>query len=627
MKLFQPDTRQRRTLGAVFAVTFVVFTLLTVFFQAQVLSGAQYALRSEENRLRPIPIPAPRGTILDRHGEIVATSVTGYSVSLLPGSKETVQGTLEDLAPFLGLAQSQIETLMEKRNARPNDLLKLTDRATYPQIASIEERRTAFPNLLIVERPVRHYPAGPALAHIIGYVSEISKEELAQPRYQELGYRQGRIIGKAGLEKQYEALLSGVDGARFVEVDAMGRVVDPRASVGTQPPVPGKTLQLTLDLGLQRYLEQIFPDTMKGAIAAVIPTTGEVLALYSNPSYDPNDFVGGISSSLWRALNQDTLKPLLDRGIYARYPPGSTWKLATAIAGLQGGVITPQSKMPIPCTGGMYYAGRYARCWEKSGHGYTDLAGAVKHSCDVYFYQVGIRLGLKKLAEAGTRMGFSSKSGIDLPGEAPGRFPTGLDSYEKWFGHRPTPSEVMSLAIGQGPNDQSVVHMAEFYSALAGDGTTRPPHLAAEEPQTSQPGLDLEVTPDQLQALWKGLAAVTEPGGTAYLSALARWRLYGKTGTSENPHGEDHGWFAGFAAAPGKAPEVVVVAIVEHGAHGSDVAPLVSKAANYYLNKKYGFAFDAEPTLIERWESGRCPWEKNCIPADQQQPVRRVALR
>lgn len=614
MKLFQPDTRQRRTLGAVFAITFVVAVLLTAFFQTQVLSGKQYAVRSEENRLRPIPIPAPRGTVVDRYGDVVATSVTGYSVSLLPGEETAIRQTLQDLAPFLGLSNERVAELVERRGRRPNDLLEIEDRATYSQVAAIEERRAAFPNLMIVERPTRYYPAGAALGHMVGYVAEITREELEQPRFRDAGYTQGRWIGKAGIEREYEMLLSGRDGARFVEVDAMGRIVDPRESVGAVTPVPGRDLKLTIDLGLQRYLHEIFPDTMKGAVAVMVPSTGEVLALYSHPAYDPNDFVGGPSVGLWRALNTDSAKPLLNRTIDALYPPASTWKLATAVAGLQAGVVQGDTRMPIPCTGGMFYAGRYARCWEESGHGSLDLVGAIANSCNVYFYQLGIRLGLAQLTEAGTRMGFSRETGIDLPAEKEGIFPTDLAWYNEYFGNPPTPSEVMSLAIGQGPNSQSVLRMAYFYSALAGNGSAPRPHLVGREGARDLEGaIDLDLSAEALQAIWTGLGQVTEPGGTAYLSALSNWKLYGKTGTAQNPQGEDHGWFAGFAGPVGGAPEVAVAVIVEHGLHGSDVSPIGAKAANYYLNKKHGLPFDARPTLIERWNSRRCPWGQMCM--------------
>lgn len=386
MKLSPPDIRQRRLLGTLFSIVFVIAVLLTAFFQTQVIAGNQYATRSEENRLRPIPILAPRGTIYDRNGKVVATSVPGYSVSLLPGSEEVVGRTLRDLAPFLGLSESGIERVLRARRARPHDLLVITDDATFSQVAAIQERRTSFPNLIVTERPKRHYPAGPAIAHLIGYVAEISEAELALPRFAEAGYKQGRWIGKAGIERQYELLLGGQEGALFVEVDAMGRIVDPRTNVPGVPPTPGRDLRVTLDLELQEYIHEIFPDTMKGAVVAMIPSTGEVLALYSHPTYDPNDFVGGIPPRLWQALNQDTTKPLLNRASGALYPPASTFKLATAAAALERDLVTGDSRMPIPCTGGMYYAGRYFDDWyDPPGFGPLDLRGTITHSCNVYF--------------------------------------------------------------------------------------------------------------------------------------------------------------------------------------------------------------------------------------------------
>ncbi len=612
MKLFEPDARHRRTLGAVFAITLVVATLLTAFFQTQVMSGEQYATRSEENRLQPVPIPAPRGTILDRNGEVVATSITGYSVKLLPREPSVIRETLRDLAPFLGLSASDVARLVKERNSRPNALLTVTDDATHAQVAAIQERRSAFPNLLVAQRPERRYPAGPAVAHLIGYVAEINKEELARPEYREEGYAQGQQIGKAGIEKQYEQLLSGRDGARFVEVDAMGRVVDPRASVGFNAPEPGQDLKLTIDLGLQKYIREIFPDSMKGAVVALVPSTGEVLALYSNPSYDPNAFVGGIPAGLWRALNEDSTKPLLNRATGALYPPASTFKLATAAAGLERDLVDATTRMPKPCNGGMYYGGRYFGDWyDPPGFGPLDLRGAITHSCNVYFYQLGIQMGLEELTRAGTAMGFNRPTGIDLPGEKTPIFPSSPAWYKERFGWAPTPSEVLSLAIGQGPNAQTVLKIAQFYSAIAGDGTAPEPYLVQREGAGKGPGaIALNVSRKDLQALWQGMAGVTDwdQGGTGRLSALERWKLYGKTGTAQNSQGRDHGWFAGFAGEPGKDPEIVVVAIVEHGLHGSDVAPIAAKAAEYYLDKKHGLPFDPRPTLAERLESGRTRW-------------------
>ncbi|MDB4951826.1 MAG: penicillin-binding protein 2 [Gemmatimonadetes bacterium] len=602
MKLFQPDLRERRMLGAVFAIAFSISVLVTAFFQTQVVTGKQFLVRSEENRLRPVDIPAPRGTITDRFGQVVATSVTGYSVAVLPGDSALVASTVRDLAPFLGLAPDEVARLI--RSQKPHGLLEVTTNATFAQAAALEERRTSFPNILVVERPRRYYPAGAAIGHLVGYVTEISPEELEKPEFREAGYQQGRMIGKAGIEKQYELQLGGKDGARFVEVDAMGRVIDPRSSVGAVSPTPGTNLKLTLDLELQKYIHQIFPDTMSGAVVAMVPSTGEVLALYTHPTYDPNDFVGHIPAPLWRALNADSGKPLLDRTVNALYPPGSTFKLATAAEAIRRGIVGQKTKMPIPCTGGMAYAGRYARCWDHKGHGLLDIAGAIEKSCDVWFYQIGIRLGIQSMVDAGTRMGFNRKTGVDLPSERRPQYPSGsaVAWWKRRFGNPPQPSEVMPLAIGQGPNAQTVIKMAEFYSALAGDGTTRAPHLVAS-PDDGKRSMDLQLAPEQLSWLWEGLARVTDQQGTALQSSLERYKLMGKTGTAQNA-GLDHGWFVGFAGTPGGPPEVVVAAIVEHGLHGDATAPLASKVANFYLDRIHHHPFDPRPTLGERWRAG-----------------------
>ncbi|MEX2582129.1 MAG: penicillin-binding protein 2 [Gemmatimonadota bacterium] len=610
MRLFQPDPRERRLMGALFAITFVVTVLLTAFFQTQVVRGEQFAVRSEENRLRPVTIPAPRGTIVDRYGEIVATSIPGYSLTLLPGEPETVEATLIDLSPFLGLAPSDIERLMAQRSRRPHDLLMITEDATYAQVATIEERRSSFPNLLVVDRPKRFYPEGEAIGHIIGYVAEISREELELPVYREAGYRQGRWIGKAGIEREYELALSGQDGARFVEVDAMGRIVNPRSTIGVMPPTPGQDVQTTLDIELQRYIHQIFPDTMKGSVVAMVPSTGEILAMYSNPPYDPNDFVGGISGTLWGALNRDEALPLFDRSMVATYAPASTFKTVTAAAGVAAGLVDASSRMPIACTGGMAYAGRYARCWYSAGHGSLNLASALEKSCNVYFYQLGIQLGLNNLIEYGTRTGFGRRTGIDLPGEQSGTYPRSAEWWRERFGYAPQPSEVMSVAIGQGPNDQTVLRMAHFYSAVAGNGTAPAPYLVelADQAEDREGAIDLGLSPEGLADLWGGLAMVIQPGGTAWLSSLEKWQIYGKTGTAQNPQGADHGLFVGFSGKPGGSPEIVVASVIEHGLHGSDVSPLVAKVIENYLSRKHGVPFDPQPTLIERYESGYTMW-------------------
>ena len=606
MKLFQKDPRRRRTHVMVFAITFVMSTLLTAFFATQVVSGHTYEAKARENRLRPIVIPAPRGTILDRNGDVVATSITSYTLQLLPSDSGIIHRTLQDLAPFVGLAGSDVEALMARRNRRPHDLLEVTDRATYSQAAALEERRAAFPNIMVVERPQRYYPAGAAIGHIVGYVSEITKQQLKASPYKELGYRQGRLIGQAGIEKQYERTLSGEDGARYVEVDARGRVVNPTASITALDPRAGHPLRLTIDVRLQEYIHQIFPDTMNGAVVAMVPSTGEVLALYSHPTYDPNAFVGRIPADLWRALNTDPDKPLLNRAISALYPPASTFKTATAVMGVRLGLVTKDSRMPIPCTGGMAYAGRYARCWNHAGHGYLDLAHAIEKSCNVFFYQLGIRIGLNNLAMLATRIGFGHRAGIDVPAEVKPIFPPTAAWYRPYFGVPAQPSDVMSLAIGQGPNSQTVLNMASFYAAIAGSGRGVTPHLVrSDSVEKLKPNIDTGLTPAQLTNIWAGLQLVTEEDGTAVQSSLARYKLYGKTGTAQNPQGEDHGWFVGFAGLPNGHPEVVIAVIVEHGLHGDAAAPLASKIANFYLDRVHHQPFDPIPTWGERMRAGK----------------------
>jgi len=605
MKLFLKDPRRRRTHVMVFAITFVISTLLTAFFATQVVAGHTYEAKARENRLRPIVIPAPRGTILDRNGDVVATSITSYTLQVLPSDRSIILKTLQDLAPFVGLAGSDVDRLIARRDARPHDLLEVTDRATYSQAAALEERRAAFPNVLVVERPQRYYPAGAAIGHIVGYVTEITREQLKQSPYKDLGYRQGRLIGQAGIEKEYERTLSGQDGARYVEVDARGRVVNPTASITALDPKAGNPLRLTIDVRLQEYIHRIFPDTMKGSVVAMVPSTGEILALYSHPTYDPNAFVGRIPPDLWRALNTDPDKPLLNRAISALYPPASTFKTATAVMGVRLGMVTKDTRMPIPCTGGMAYAGRYARCWNHSGHGYLDLAHAIEKSCNVYFYQLGIRIGLNNLAMLATRIGFGHRGGIDIPAEVSPIFPPTSAWYSKRFGVPAQPSDVMSLAIGQGPNSQTVLNMASFYAALAGNGRGVTPHLVTSDSvEKLKPNIDTGLTPGQLTNLWAGLQLVTEEDGTAVQSSLARYKLYGKTGTAQNPGGADHGWFVGFAGLPNGHPEIVVAVIVEHGLHGDAAAPLGAKVANFYLDRVHHHPFDPTPTWGERIRAG-----------------------
>lgn len=586
----------------------VLASLVLVFFHTQVMRNPAYALQSDRNRLRPLTLTAPRGTILDRNGRILADNVPGYALSLLPAPADSIRSTLERLAPYLELEPEEIERLLVRRRRDPQQQLVVSTDLPFERIAAVEERRPLFPEVLIQMRPKRNYPAGSAVAHVIGYVGEISEAELADSLY--AVYRAGNIVGKTGAERQYESTLAGKAGVRYVEVDALGRIVGTYGGYDDIAPVPGDPLNLTIDLDLQEWIARIIPDTARGAIAALNPQTGEVLALYSAPSFDPNDLVGKVPAERWSALRNDPARRLLDRSIQGMYPPGSTWKLATAAIGLELGIVDPSSTLPLACRGGMRYGNRYFRCHDSRGHGSVDLAEAILNSCNVYFYQLGLKIGLERLLEEGVRLGFNGRTGVDLPAEHAGTFPDGLEWYQRRFGWIPTEAEVLSLAIGQGANDQTPLKMAQFFGALATDGRMPLPRITAGARAGSE-GMDLHVSPKNLEWLREGLRGVTRQGGTAGASALEHWDWMGKTGTSQNPHGKDHGWFVGIAGPRGEPPEIVVAALIEGGEHGSDVAQLAAKAADYYLRKLHGMPIDSVQTLREHWLRGRpAPWAR-----------------
>lgn len=615
MKLDHPIARRKRGRGGQAVVAVLMGALLLAFFRAQILRSDDWKLQSESNRLRPLPVPAPRGALFDRNGEILADNVPGYSVVLLPGPRDTIDAALERLQPHLNLSPGRIGYLKERARLYPRQPLTVKVNAEFTEASALEERRSDFPGLYLEMRPRRRYLAGEELAHVLGYLGEITSEELEEERFQD--YEAGAIVGKEGIERQYEARLQGQEGSRYVEVDAIGRIVGSFGGPAETDPLGGEDLTLNIDVGLQAWVHHIFPKDKRGAVVVLDVEDGGVLALYSAPTFDPNDFVGGIAAERWEALNQDPDRPLFNRATLGLYPPGSTWKLATAAIGLDLGVVRPEQFMPIPCTGGLQYGNRYFRCWNPEGHGNLDLVGAIQHSCDVYFYQLGLLIGLDTLLSEGTRIGFNQRCGIDLPSEARGLFPTGRNWWEETpqFGYRATEGEVLNLAIGQGPNAQTPLKMAQFYLAIARDGSAPPPRLLRSE-EPVEGGWSLNLSPEALETMRDGLRAVVGPGGTAHLSALEYWDLMGKTGTVQNPPNPDHAWFAGIAGPLGGDPEVVVVVIVEFGQSGSGVAaPLVAKTADFYLRRKHGMPVDtAVQTLREYYMAGRpTPWENRSV--------------
>jgi len=600
---FSLRSKQQRAVTAVLGIGAVLLFLGSAFFRTQVLRNDDFALRAEDNRIRVIPIPPPRGAIYDRNGELIAETLTDYTLSLLPSSADTAQAALEQLREPLRLTQAETDSILRLFERRPSQEIRLSRSVTFEQVAWIEEHRYDLPTVALEPFPRRYYPEGAAVAHLVGYVAEINRDELADS-VNWPGYRLGDLVGRAGIERQYERVLGGRAGERYVEVDARGRMVGTIAPRATVAPIPGDSLRLSIDVALQRFIHSIFPKDLNGAVVALVPSTGEVLAFYSYPNFDPNRLTGGIPADLWRDLNTNPRRPLLNRATSGIYAPGSTWKLATAIVGLEKGVIQPETRMPVGCSGGWSYAGRYARCWQANGHGSLDLAGAIGNSCNVYFYQLGVLLGLNQLAREGTRLGFSRKTGIDFPTEATGTFPADADWYFERFQWAPTANEVLSLSIGQGPNAQTPLRMAQFFAALAGDGTAPAPRLiAVDRDERLAPETDLNVQQTTLVSLRRGLAQVMEPGGTAYMSSLERWKVYGKSGTAQNSEdlNRPHAWFTGFAGPVDGQPEIAFSVVVELGESGSAMAaPIASKVADFYLNSKRGIPTPQLQTLRER---------------------------
>src|SRR5438874_7420367 len=353
MSSFHPHLLDRRLRVARAVVWLVIGVFVVVFFRTQILEHGKYRLQSELNRLRPIPLPAPRGLIMDRNGKVLAENVPGYTVSLLPGDEDSLRAELRRLAPLIKLDEAEIGRVLTRYRKTPYLPVMVLPSAKFDLVSALEERRVIFPGLLIQPEPRRHYPDSSLVAHMVGYVGEVTEAERAQRRF--AAVRLGGLLGKGGLERQYDDTLRGADGVRFVEVSAFNRVVREAGAAARLPPVPGRALHTTIDLDLQRYIAQIFPAGQRGAVLALNPNTGEILALFSAPGFDPNAFVGGVDPDYWRRLNVSEAHPLFDRTIQARYPPGSTWKLALAAMALRRGVVTLRSRMPIPCRGGLQY--------------------------------------------------------------------------------------------------------------------------------------------------------------------------------------------------------------------------------------------------------------------------------
>ncbi len=620
MNLYHPHARRQRARSVYLIIGLLMGILTVAFFRLQVLRSDTWELRAESNRIRQLPIPAPRGTIYDRNGQIIADNVPGYAITLLPGPPDSIRATLKQMSQYMEISDARIEDLLAFLRRYGQQPLVVDADASFRVVSALQERRTEFPTVHIEMRPHRRYFGGEAAAHLLGYVGEITSEELASSDFAQNRYEQGMVVGKTGIEKQYESILQGRRGLKYVEVDARGRIIGDFAALRVDPGEGGESLHLNIDMELQEWIHHIFPKSLSGAVIALDPADGGVLALYSNPGYDPNDFVSGISTQVWNDLNNDERKPLFNRAVMGLYPPASTWKLATAGIGLDLGVITPDEEMPVPCTGSYTFGNRSYRCWNPDGHGFNNLAEAIGNSCDVYFYQLGLRVGLDALLRRSTDIGFSRKCGIDLPQESQGIFPAEREFWERQFGYAPREGEVLPLSIGQGPNSQTPLKIAQFYLALARDGSAPSPFLARDLELEDAWALDL--APEHIMSLHEGLRNVTSPGGTAHFgTSLEYWEVRGKSGTAE--HGlsqaglaEPHAWFAGMAGPFGGAPGIVVVVIVEYGESGSGTAaPIMAKTADHYLRRQHGIPVDSVQTYLDHVRIGPVPtWYRERYP-------------
>jgi penicillin-binding protein 2 len=486
--------RRARAARALLVLSFTA--LGGAFFRTQVLQTAEYTLQSENNRLREVPLPGARGIIYDRTGEIIAENLPGYSVSILSPTEDSLRNALKTLARVITIDSAQQELAVRRFRRAPQRPAVIFNDASFQVVSTLEERRVEFPGLIIQSSPKRYYPDGAAMATLIGYTGEISEDQLANPKYD--GYKAGQQIGKLGLEQQYEAELKGKEGRRFVEVDARNRVVRDNGVREEEQPEAPPPLRTNLDLDLQKFTHAYFGDSLRGGVVAMDPNTGGILTMYSAPSYDVNRFIGGVSAKYYQSLQDDERLPLINRALNGTYAPASTFKLATAVIGLQRGIVTMDTRMPQPCTGSFFY-GRVFKCHDHRGHGDVTLAQAIAKSCDVYFYQLGLKITLTNLLAGGVKLGFRDSTGIDLPGERRPTWPESMKYFDRKYGPRGwNQSVVLSLSIGQANNAQSPLTMARFYSALATNGESPRPQIVTQKVQRQQ---ILNLSGDQLDGL------------------------------------------------------------------------------------------------------------------------------
>jgi penicillin-binding protein 2 len=554
----------------------LLFAVLTVrVFDLQVVHGERYRQMAEDNEIKIRRERAPRGLILDRNGFVMAGNRPAYALAVVLAETPGDSLFRRQLAEAAGVDEALLAAGLELAAVHPHEPVKILRDIPFETVARVEEHRLELEGVEVEVDPIRFYPCGSMASHLLGYEGEVSETELRRLRPE--GYRPGDFLGRTGVEELWEAALRGDDGATFIRVDARGREVGTVKEKAPVRPRPGNNVFLTVDVTLQAAAEKAFEGVRRGACVVLDPQTGGILAAVSRPSFDPNAFAPGIRGDAWRALADDPDLPLLNRAVSASYPPGSTFKIITAACAVDLHRIDNLTRFRA-CTGGYQYGNRWYHCWKKEGHGRLDLMQAIEMSCDAFFYQVGERLSVGELAHCMLEFGLGRKSGVDLPNEAEGNAPT-PEAYDRKFGKgRWSQGLMLNLAIGQGEVLATPLQMAAAVAAI-GTGRLSTPHvfLRVETPEgkvlrESRPrSRRVDVSGETLAVLRKAmLGVVSGDRGTGRVARVEGIEVGGKTGTAQNPHGDDHAWFV--AMAPVENPRVAVAVIVENGGHGASAA-------------------------------------------------------
>lgn len=582
MKKISLDSPRARARAAL-AVTLAALGLLgLVFFRTQVLRAGADVLVQQGNRLRAVPLPAPRGAIFDRHGVVLAGTESATALVLMPAPPDSIRARLERVAELLDLPDLRRERLELLALTPPRPLVVTTGLGSA-DVGMLVANRQMLPGVLLEEWPQRTYPAGHAVASVIGHVGSApwpagSGENLA-------GIGAGRLVGRAGLELAFDSALAGEAGLRYVEMDPSGGLVASATGEPHRRPIPGSPLRTRVDAGLQNHLAEVLPT--RGRVAAVVVeiASGDVLALYSHPPYVP-----GREASDPEAQGH--------AGIALQEQPGAVFHPITAALALESGRIDLERPQAVPCRGGMRYGERYFRCWKADGHGQLALAGAIREGCDVYFHQIGLRLGLQALLEAGARMGLGRTTGLELPEERPGRFPATVTELAGRLGRAPNPSDALDLAAGQGLNETTLIRMTHTYASIANGGGAPAPRLTGA-PRRGAPWR-LELPPERGAALLDMLGSVTAPdgpGAAAGSAMSAGARIRGQLSRAREPAGpaRPSGWFVG-VAGPAVGPDQIAVGVlIEHAPSNEAPAALAGRIADYYLRNGRGEPVPASP--------------------------------